>query len=336
MKPLAVVTGGAGFIGSHMVDLLIESGYRVHIIDNFAGGHEANIAHHAKNPDVSLYKADIRQLDKDSVYFQSAIYVFHFAGVGDIVPSIENPAYYMDVNVQGTVRVLECARSAGVKKFIYAASSSCYGLAVTPTDEKHPIDPKYPYALSKYLGEQATLHWAKVYGLPVDTVCIFNAYGPRVRTTGAYGAVFGVFLKQKLAGKPFTIVGDGTQQRDFLYVTDAAKAFLAVAELPTSGERYNLGAGNPRAVNELASLLGGPSQFIPKRPGEPDCTWADITKIAKATGWKPEIPFSEGVKRMLERIDDWKDAPLWDEKSIHRATKLWFDTLSENKQMKCG
>jgi UDP-glucose 4-epimerase len=332
MKPLAVVTGGAGFIGSHMVDLLVARGFRVTIIDNFAGGHDINIAHHQSNPDVTLFRTDIRTLEKNAPCFENVQYVFHFAGIGDIVPSIESPAYYMDVNVQGTVKVLECARHAGAKRFVYAASSSCYGLAATPTREDHPINPCYPYALSKYLGEQTVFHWGKVYELPVDSVCIFNAYGPRVRTTGAYGAVFGVFLKQKLAGKPFTVVGDGTQRRDFLYVTDVAKAFLAVAELPTAtSQRYNVGAGDPKPVNELVSLLGGDVVFIPKRPGEPDCTWADIGKITKATGWKPEISFPKGVREMLNRIQDWKNAPLWDEKSIQQATKLWFEVLSDKK-----
>ena len=162
---------------------------------------------------------------------------------------------------------------------VYAASSSCYGLAATPTDEAHPIAPQYPYALSKYQGEQAAFHWHRVYGLPVNSVCIFNAYGPRVRTTGAYGAVFGVFLRQKLAGKPFTVVGDGTQTRDFIYVTDVASAFLAAARTGLRGERFNIGAGDPQSINRLVSLLGGEVVHVPKRPGEPDCTFADIGKI---------------------------------------------------------
>jgi UDP-glucose 4-epimerase len=182
----------------------------------------------------------------------------------------------MDVNVQGTVRVLECARRAKVRKFVYAASSSCYGLAATPTREDHPINPQYPYALSKYQGEQAAFHWQQVYSLPVNSICIFNAYGTRVRTTGAYGAVFGVFLKQKLAGKPFTVVGDGTQSRDFIYASDVATAFLAAAESKLSGERFNVGAGNPQTVNRLVELIGGDVVYVPKRPGEPDCTFADI------------------------------------------------------------
>ena len=146
----------------------------------------------------------------------------------------------MKTNVQGNARVLEACRYNNVKKLVYAASSSCYGLANTPTCEKHPINPMYPYALSKYLGEQTCFHWNKVYKLPVNSICIFNAYGPRVRTTGVYGAVFGVFLKQKLENKPLTVVGDGEQSRDFIFVTDVAEAFLAAAQTEITGERFNL------------------------------------------------------------------------------------------------
>src|ERR1700758_1357501 len=238
-RKVAVVTGGAGFIGSHMVDVLLERGYRVRVVDNLTGGRTANLAHHARDPDLSFEESDIRDLMPDASLFRGADYVFHFAGIGDIVPSIERPLEYMAVNVQGTVHMLECARHAGAKKFVYAASSSCYGLAATPTREDHPLSPQYPYALSKLQGEQAALHWHKVYKLPVNSIRIFNAYGTRSRTSGAYGAVFGVFLKQKLAGKPFTVIGDGTQSRDFLYVTDVAAAFLAAAETPSSGNIWN-------------------------------------------------------------------------------------------------
>ena len=256
-RPVAIVTGGAGFIGSHMVDLLLDSGFAVRVIDNLSGGHRSNLEHRRDDAGLACYWQDILALEPGSPIFDGAAYVFHFAGIGDIVPSIERPIDYMNVNVQGTVRVLECARAAGVEKVVYASSSSCYGLAATPTDEAHPIAPQYPYALSKYQGEQAAFHWHRVYGLPVNAVCIFNAYGPRVRTTGVYGAVFGVFLKQKLAGKPFTVVGDGTQTRDFIYVTDVATAFLAAARTGISGERFNIGAGDPQSINRLVSLLGG-------------------------------------------------------------------------------
>jgi UDP-glucose 4-epimerase len=329
-KPIAVVTGGAGFIGSHMVDNLLAHGYRVRAVDNLAGGHERNIAHLRSDPDFSFEKADIRRIDPGHALFYGVRHVFHFAGIGDIVPSIERPLEYISVNVQGTVQVLECARRAAVTKFVYAASSSCYGLAMTPTGEDHPIAAQYPYALSKYMGEEACFHWHKVYGLPVNSIRIFNAYGARVRTTGAYGAVFGVFFRQKLAGKPYTVVGDGTQTRDFLYVTDVAEAFRLAAETERTGEIWNLGAGNPQSVNRLVELLGGNKVYIPKRPGEPDCTWADITKITRDLGWRPRVSFEDGVERMLMEIEVWRDAPLWDPESIAQATRTWFQYLGKS------
>lgn len=329
MKPIAVVTGGAGFIGSHMVDLLVERGFAVRVVDNMIGGRRENLAQHAGNPDVVLEERDIRSYAPDDALFKGAKYLIHFAGIGDIVPSIERPLEYMSANVQGTVHMLECARHAGVQKFVYAASSSCYGLASVPTREDHPIRPQYPYALSKYQGEQAAFHWHQVYKLPVNSIRIFNAYGTRSRTSGAYGAVFGVFLRQKLAGKPYTVVGDGTQSRDFLYVTDVASAFLAAAETNHVGRFWNLGAGNPQSVNRLVELLGGDKTYIPKRPGEPECTFADIARISSELGWKPKIGFEEGVAKIVANIDYWKNAPLWDPQSIAKATRTWFQHLGQ-------
>jgi UDP-glucose 4-epimerase len=328
-RQVGVVTGGAGFIGSHMVDLLIERGLTVRAIDNLAGGRRENLAQHAANPDLVLEERDVRSYEPGDPLFRGANYLFHFAGIGDIVPSIERPAEYMAANVQGTVRMLECARRAQLRKFVYAASSSCYGLAKIPTREDHPIAPQYPYALSKYQGEQAALHWHQVYRLPVNSIRIFNAYGTRSRTSGAYGAVFGVFLRQKLAGKPLTVVGDGTQKRDFLYVTDVARAFLAAAETQHAGRIWNLGAGNPQSVNRLVELLGGEKIYIPKRPGEPECTWADIAKISAELDWKPQVSFEQGVAKILANIDYWKNAPLWDPESIAQATKTWFEHLGQ-------
>jgi UDP-glucose 4-epimerase len=331
-RPIAIVTGGAGFIGGHMVDLLVEQGFAVRVIDNMLGGREANLAQHRGNPDVVLEQRDIRSYAPDDPLFRGAKFVFHFAGIGDIVPSIERPLEYMSANVQGTAHMLECARDAGVEKFVYAASSSCYGLASVPTREDHPIAPQYPYALSKYQGEQAVFHWNAVYRLPVNSIRIFNAYGTRSRTSGAYGAVFGVFLKQKLAGKPFTVVGDGTQSRDFLFVTDVARAFLAAAQTSRVGRVYNVGAGNPQSMNRLVELLGGETVHIPKRPGEPDCTFADIGRITSELDWKPLVSFEAGVGKILDNIDYWRDAPLWDPSSIAQATKTWFEFLSPREK----
>lgn len=331
VRPIAVVTGGAGFIGSHMVDLLIERGYAVRAVDNMVGGRRENVVQHASNPDFVLDERDIRSYAPDDPLFRDVKFVFHFAGIGDIVPSIEHPREYMSANVQGTVHMLECARYNSVAKFVYAASSSCYGLAQVPTREDHVIDTRYPYALSKFQGEQAAFHWHQVYKLSVNSIRIFNAYGTRSRTSGAYGAVFGVFLKQKLAGKPFTVVGDGTQTRDFLYVTDVARAFLSAAETDRVGRFYNLGAGKPQSVNRLVELLGGEKVHIPRRPGEPDCTWADISRITSELDWKPEVSFEEGVSRIVANIDYWRNAPLWEPDSIARATETWFKYMSPER-----
>lgn len=327
--PRAVVTGGAGFIGSHMVDLLVARGYSVVVIDNLATGRAENLAQHRREPRVEFHEIDMCTVTADSRLFKGADHVFHFGGIGDIVPSIERPLEYMRANVNGTLAVLEASRHAGVRKFVYAASSSCYGMATElPTTEQAPIRPEYPYALSKYLGESAALHWGQVYRLPVISIRMFNVYGPRVRTTGAYGALFGVFLAQKLHGKPFTVVGDGSQRRDFVYVTDVARAYLMAAESAESGQVFNLGAGDPQTINRLIELMGGDVVHVPKRPGEPDCTWADVGRIQRALGWKPEVSFPDGVAAMLGQIEEWRAAPLWTPEKIEAATRTWFEHLA--------
>ena len=335
-RPIAVVTGGAGFIGSHTVDLLLARGYAVRVIDDISGGREANLAEHSREPALAFERKDVRGIEPGDPLFRDARYVFHFAGLGDLVPSIERPAEYVSVNVAGTVAVLEAARAAAVDKFVYAASSSCYGLAEVPTAEDHPIAPQHPYALSKYLGECAALHWQQSYGLAVVSIRIFNAYGPRVGTTGAYGAVFGVFLRQKLAGAPLTIVGDGMQERDFVYVTDVAEGFLRAAESDVSGEIFNVGSGKPRSIRSLSALLGGEIVHLPDRPGEPRCTWADISRIRARLDWEPTVAFEDGVSAMLERIDEWKDTPLWDAAAIADATRAWFGALGDSPRTTAG
>ena len=327
-RKIAVVTGGAGFIGSHMVDLLLAKQFKVNVIDNLVGGHKKNYKHHIKNPLFKFTKMNICELKPNNILFKNADYIFHFAGIGDIVPSIENPANYMETNVQGTIKVLEAARFSKVKKFVYAASASCYGLTKTKVKENFNINIEHPYALSKYMGELAAFHWNKVYKVPVNSIRIFNAYGTRSRTTGTYGAVFGVFIKQKLKNKPLTIVGDGKQSRDFVYVTDVARAFFAAAKTSRTGKIYNVASGTPQTVNYLAKLIGGKKVFIPNRPGEPKKSWADTTKIRRELKWKPKINFKTGVAMMMQEIKQWQNAPLWTPKSIKLATKNWFKYLS--------
>ena len=326
----ALVTGGLGFIGSHLVDLLIKQGLNVTIVDNLATGRESNVKTHATNPRLKIVEGDISVMSAWGDAFAGVDAVFHLAALADIVPSIQKPMAYYQSNVTGTAHVLEAARAHNVKKLVYVASSSCYGIAdVTPTPETAPAKPEYPYALTKYLGEQLVLHWGKVYGLPVLALRFFNVYGPRSRTTGAYGAMFGVFLAQKLAGKSFTIVGDGKQSRDFTFVTDVADALLTAAESDVAGEIFNVGSGQTVSVNRVTELLGGPKTYIPKRPGEPDITFADISKIKQRLGWSPKVPIEQGVKIMMDNIKDWKDAPVWTPDSIADATKDWFRYLSK-------
>jgi UDP-glucose 4-epimerase len=172
------------------------------------------------------------------------------------------------------------------------------------------------------------LHWGQVYGLPVISLRLFNVYGPRSRTSGTYGAVFGVFLAQKLANQPLTVVGDGTQTRDFTYVTDVAEAFLAAAESSVKHEVINVGSGNPRSVNDIVNLLSGSVTYISKRPGEPDCTMAEVTKARTLLKWQSKTSLEDGVAQLLREIDYWRDAPVWTPNSISQATKDWFKYLS--------
>jgi len=323
------VTGGAGFIGSHLVDHLLSKNYEVIIIDNFCTGSLNNIRDISKQ--ISIVNHDIRiPLPKNT--FKDCSIVFHLAALADIVPSIERPIDYMSTNAQGTVNVLESARDSGVPRFIYTASSTCYGITNNfPTTENEKIMPTFPYALSKYLGELIFFHWLNLYGLKGLSLRLFNVYGPRSRTTGNYGAVMGVFLAQKIAQKRFTVVGDGNQVRDFTYVSDVAKAFVLAGESDVTGEAINIGTQNPQSINRLVELLGGSAEFIPKRPGEPDRTHADIAKARNLLAWEPKIGFETGVKKVLEQISLWNDAPLWDKENILRATSTWFQYLGKNE-----
>lgn len=326
-----VVTGGAGFIGSHLTERLLADGHAVRVVDNMHTGRPSNLKGLKGEARLEVIEAGVEDFERMQKVMQGAQWVFHLAARADIVPSIQQPVDYHQANVQGTISVLEAARAAGVERFVYAASSSCYGIPdVYPTPETAPPKPQYPYALTKYVGEQYVMHWQQVYGLPALSLRFFNVFGPRHRTTGAYGAVFGVFLAQKLAGQPYTIVGDGEQTRDFTYVTDIADALVTAAASNGAGKIYNVGSGGTYSVNSLIDLLGGERIYIPKRPGEPDCTFADIAKITRELGWQPKVKFADGVREMLSHIDDWRDAPVWTEDKIRDATRDWFRYLGKS------
>ena len=296
----SVVTGGAGFIGSNLVDHLVRIGHKVIVLDNFVSGKKANLAHHKKK-DVKIIRVDISKSKNLDKYFKKVDYVFHLAGLSEIIPSIKNPKKYFNTNVLGTLKVVEAAKRAGVKKLIYAASSSCYGSPKNlPTSEKEKIDIKHPYGLTKFLGEQLVLKYATNFNMPNISFRFFNVYGPRLNMSGQYGAVFGNFLKQKKNNKPLTIVGDGKQTRDFIHVDDLTNAFIKVAKSRLVNKIYNLGSGKEISINKIANLFGGKKTFIPKRPREPKRSLANISKIKKDIKWKPTITIQEGIKRLLK------------------------------------
>ena len=329
----ALITGGAGFIGSHLADRLLADGHQVVVLDDLSTGRPENLENAHSYSHFTMHHIDMADLDGSQAFYEGVDWVFHLGALADIVPSITNPMKYHRANVDGTISVLESSRRAGVKRFIYSASASCYGLPdESPTPEAAEIRPMYPYALTKNVGEQYVMHWNNIYGLPAVALRLFNVYGPRSRTSGTYGAVFGVFLAQKLAGDPFTVVGDGEQTRDFVFVSDVADAFVKAAQSHVQGEAFNVGSGGTYSINRLVSLLGGKTIYVDKRPGEPECTFADISKLTGALDWRPLVSFDEGVKVMLDNIDYWRNAPVWNSESITEATRDWFKYLGNAEE----
>jgi UDP-glucose 4-epimerase len=326
MKKKIIVTGGAGFIGCNLVEKLVEKKYNVVVLDNLSTGRLENLSHIIKK--IKFINCDISKEGNWVKNLKNAKYVFHLAALADIVPSIENPDEYYQSNVNGTYIIAKYSHKYKIKKLIYSASSSCYGVPKKyPTIENTELSPEYPYALTKLMGEQILMHWNKVYKLNVVSLRLFNVYGLKSRTSGTYGAMFGVFLAQKISLKPFTVVGDGNQTRDFTYVTDVVNAMIKASRSKTKNKIYNVGSGKTISVNKIVELLGGKKIHIPKRPGEPDCTFADINKIKKDIKWKPEISIEEGIKKLIKNLDYWKKAPVWTPSLIKKETKSWYKYL---------
>jgi len=323
----SLVTGGAGFIGSNLVDQLVKKKHKVIVLDNFSTGKRSNLVHQRKK-NVKIIKIDISNNKNLDRYFKGVNYVFHLAGVADMMPSIAKPEKYFKSNVVGTFNVVQAVKKLNINKFIYAASASCYGKPDKfPIKENAKINLMYPYAFTKWQAEELIMHWAKIYNFPAISFRFFNAYGPRSATSGAYGAVFGVFLAQKLANKPLTITGNGNQTRDFIHVDDLVRGIIKAALSKKAGKIYNIGSGKEVKVNKIAKLISDKKIYIPKRPGEANRSLADISKIKKDLKWQPKIKIEEGVKSLLNKIHYWKDAPIWTPKSIKKETKNWFKFL---------
>ena len=324
-KPcIDVVTGGLGFIGSHLADALVKQGSQVYVLD-MPSSCKYNDNRHVFYCDLrirNLLNSTIKRIQPDRI--------FHLGALASIVPSIENPTDYYDTNVTGTFNLLEAARKVGVQRYVYAASSSCYGPnPINPISEVHYTAPAYPYALTKLMGEQMVMHYSKVYGLPAISLRIFNAYGPRQRTDGAYGAMFGVFLAQMANSKPVTVVGSGDQTRDFVYVSDVVDAFLKAGACSSTGGIYNVGNGIGVSVNTIVQLLGAAERLtLPRRPGEPDHIVADISEIKNDLNWSPETSIEEGVGLLKNHISDYKNSPLWTPDSIAKVIRAWMKHLA--------
>lgn len=291
----AIVTGGAGFIGSHITDELVQRRFEVHVVDDLSAGKKENV-----NPKAALHVCDVTDLGSIEPIFSGAQYVFHLAAVPRVPYSIEHPLETNKVNVEGTLCALIAAQKAGAKRFIYSASSSAYGdQEKMPLTEDMPASPKSPYGLHKYISELYCRLWSDIYGLPTVSLRYFNVYGPRIDPEGAYALVIGKFLKQRAAGEPMTITGDGEQTRDFTHVRDVVRANMLAMESSRvgTGEAINIGAGASKSMNELARLIGGPVTYIPPRL-EPKHTLADNTRAKKLLGWAPEVPFKDGIAEL--------------------------------------
>jgi UDP-glucose 4-epimerase len=298
-RPSALVTGGCGFIGSHVVDRLVGMGLQVMVMDDLSSESNSKFYHNDK---ANFFKIDISDAEKVSDFFESnkVDWVFHLAAESRIQPAIENPLYAVRVNVQGTCNLLQAARLNGVSRFMYSSTSAAYGLANDPPlSEDMKRDCLNPYSASKCVGEDFCKIYNSLYGL--NTVCFryFNVYGERQPTRGQYAPVIGLFQRQVENGEPMTIVGDGLQKRDFTYVGDVAEANILAAKSDNEkifGEVFNVGSGKNYSVLDIAEMIGDNWTHIPPRPGEARVSLADNSKIKNALGWEPTVDISEWVR----------------------------------------
>ncbi|MDP3901437.1 MAG: NAD-dependent epimerase/dehydratase family protein [bacterium] len=291
-----LVTGGAGFIGSNLVDALIKDGHKVLVIDDLSTGKKENLS-----PRAEFYQKDIRQLSDIESLFVGVDGVFHLAAVPSVQISIDQPAETHSVNVDGTFNVLMASYKAKVKRFIQSSSCSIYGDSVVfPQREDLPVRPKSPYALHKYINEEYCRIFSTIYGLETINLRYFNVYGPRMPYSGPYSGVIRVFLKQKKANEPLTITGDGEQSRDYVFVGDVVRANMLAMESDRvgAGEIINIGSGQSCTVNQIADMVGGPKKYLPPRI-EPRRALADNSLAKKLLDWEPTVSLEEGMAKII-------------------------------------
>ena len=293
-----LVTGGAGFIGSHLTDKLIEQGHQVVVIDNLSTGRKENL-----NPEADFHNLDICEFEKIKPLFEGVDFVFHLAAIPRVPISVEDPIGTSKVNILGTINVFKAAIDNKVKRIIFASSSSVYGnQKELPLRESMTPNPISPYALQKLTGERFAKLFTELYKVPIISLRYFNVYGPRIDFDSDYSLVIGKFLKLKAEGKPLTIFGDGEQTRGFCYVDDVVRANILAMESEKlkGGEIINISSGESYSINYLADLIGGEKQYLPPRKGDVRHTKADITLAKELLNWQPKIPFEEGLKKVRE------------------------------------
>jgi len=296
-----LITGGAGFIGSHLAEELVHQKHKVTVLDNLSSGNLKNLQLIRKK--IKFIKCDISKNKNLAKLLKNVDYIFHLAGLIEVVESFNNPNKYYRVNVGGTLNLLKALRKVQVKKFIYAASASCYGNSKKiKVSENSIIETLSPYALTKWLGEMLVMQWVKTYDLRAISLRFFNIYGSRAKNSGSYSSVINVFIKQKLTKKPYTIVGDGKQTRSFVHVSDVVNAMIKAAKSKLSGEIFNIGAEKSVQIKEIATILKGKKIYIPKRFGELKYSSADIRKVKRLLKWKPKITLQTGLRQMLKKI----------------------------------
>ena len=295
---ISLVTGGAGFIGSNLVDYLIQQGHEVICVDNESA--ECNDKFYWNDKACNII-GDITDYDFIKNCFKDVDYVFHLAAESRLQPAIKNPIEAVYKNCVGTTTILQCAREAGVKRFVYSSTSSGYGFNPSPNVETQPDDCLNPYSASKVAAEKFCKMYSDLYGLETIVLRYFNVFGERSPRRGQYAPVIGIFDRQRLSGEALTIVGDGTQRRDFIYVGDVAKANLIAAEANLDkkyfGQVFNIGSGINYSVQEIADAISDNQTYIPKREGEMETTWSNIEKASEILGWKPEVDVLEWIKK---------------------------------------
>jgi len=292
----SLVTGAAGFIGSNLVDYLLEHGHEIVAVDNETANNDN--FYWSKDKKVKNVKANISKYKEMRDLFDGVDYVFHLAAESRLQPAIENPINAVKQNCVGTTVVLQCAREAGVKRVVYSSTSSGYGYNPWPNHERQPDDCLNPYSASKVAGEKFCKMYKDLYGLETVSLRYFNVFGDRSPTVGQYAPVIGIFQRQAACGDALTIVGDGSQRRDFVHVRDVARANYLAAIMPIYemlGQVFNVGSGKNYSIQEIANAISDNQVYLPERSGEATTTLADISRIGKVIGWKPEIDLMDWI-----------------------------------------